>query len=101
MSRGEGWVDPLCAADEAEILTFCVHPDDRRQGIGHMLLRQAKMLLQAQGVRLLHLEVAEDQPPAIALYKQAGFTSCGLRRGYYKRKNGQSVDALLLNCRLV
>lgn len=69
--------------DEAEILTLAVHPDHRRQGLGEALVETAAVVTAASGARVMFLEVAEDNPPAMALYAKAGFGKAGRRRDYY------------------
>lgn len=75
-------------ADEIEILTICVDPAFRRQGLAQTMIKA----LTEQGLRV-YLDVAEDNFPARRLYEQCGFTLYGRRPGYYDRKTGR-VDAL-------
>jgi [ribosomal protein S18]-alanine N-acetyltransferase len=76
--------------DEAEIITIgSVQP---RQGIASSLLQQAIATARAASVQKIHLEVAEDNAPARALYSKYGFLSAGRRKSYYP--NG--ADALTL-----
>jgi [ribosomal protein S18]-alanine N-acetyltransferase len=83
------------AADEAEILTICTLPDQRRGGVGRYLLTAAAEAIKAAGGRRLFLEVAIDNSPAIALYRGFGLVQAGRRRGYYQGPAGP-VDALIL-----
>lgn len=79
--------------DEAEIITIgTIAP---RQGIATALLAQAIAAARAQGVRTLHLEVAEDNAAARALYAAHGFTRTGRRAAYYA--NGAAALTLALN----
>ena len=88
----------LCrmAADEGEVLTLAVSPLARRAGLGTKLLARALAWAMACGVRTLFLEVAEDNPAALALYENAGFAVVGRRPGYYRRGTG-SAAALVLS----
>ena len=70
--------------DEAEILTFCVRPIFRQNGIGMALVKHALKAMTPEIVTLW-LEVAEDNTPAITLYEEAGFVTAGLRPNYYRR----------------
>ena len=83
-------------AGEAELLTIAVAPEARRRGLGRKLM--ARFLYQAQlrGVERAFLEVAADNPAAIALYESSGFQPAGMRRGYYQSPTGQRIDALVL-----
>lgn len=81
--------------DQIEILALGVCPDFRRRGIAHTLLARLLDRRSAQPCDLF-LEVAEDNMAARALYDTAGFALIGIRRNYYKRRNGLSVAALQL-----
>ena len=70
-------------AGEAEILTLCVHPHWRRYGAARALVAWAQVTALQTGAERLFLEVSIHNTGAIALYKQAGFVRCGLRKRYY------------------
>ncbi|MDQ3077246.1 MAG: GNAT family N-acetyltransferase [Pseudomonadota bacterium] len=82
-------------SDEAELLLIAVDPRDQQRGVGRALLDDFVTVARAQGARRLHLEV-RDGNPAIALYRKAGFTLAGRRRGYYHGPDGRALDALTL-----
>lgn len=86
-----------CAADEAEILTLATHPSRQRQGIAARLLAQCLSDLRRRDVETWFLEVAEDNPGAIAFYERFGFAQTGTRPGYYKRLEGPPVSAILMS----
>ena len=91
-----GFAIARLAADEAEILTIAVDAWWRSRGIGRALV--AEMLSQAAivGVRAMFLEVAEDNAPALALYRHLGFIKVGERPGYYLRKDGSRALAIVM-----
>src|SRR4051812_37025914 len=60
-----GFILARLIKDEAEILTFAVHPAFQRKGIGRRLLTD---LLNHLGCNALYLEVAADNQAAIDLY---------------------------------
>ncbi len=84
------------AADEAELLTIAVAAGARRRGLGARLLAAAEAAARAEGARLLHLEVAEDNEAARRLYAAAGWEEAGRRPRYYLRPGGARVDAVLM-----
>lgn len=84
------------AADEGEILTIAVSPEVRGQGIGRQLLDAALRQLVGRGARSVWLEVRPSNHAARAMYRSAGFSAAGLRRGYYRRP---PEDALVLSWR--
>ncbi len=96
VSAPEGFVLGRALEGEAELLTIAVAPDARRRGIGRHLLKQFLRDAAAQGAGTVFLEVAEDNAAALALYRAAGFTEAGRRRGYYRTPEGRAVDALVL-----
>ncbi|MDD3181737.1 MAG: GNAT family N-acetyltransferase [Alphaproteobacteria bacterium] len=98
-TRGEGLWDGgvlvgfylvQCVGDEIEILTICVDPSHRRQGLGRDLVRH---LIVQQRTGSVFLEVAKDNLSALALYESMGFCLIGCRPDYYHRKD-KLVDAL-------
>lgn len=78
-----GFIMTRTLFDEAEILTFAVVPAARRQGVGRDLLARCVRQVAGAGATTLFLEVADDNQPAMTLYRAAGFTQVGLRRNYY------------------
>lgn len=74
--------------DEADIMNIVVKKDFRNQGIGSILLQNLINLSKKLDVSSLTLEVMEENFPAIHLYKNFGFKQIGLRKNYYKDKNG-------------
>jgi len=91
-----GFILARAIAGEAEILTLAVLPEKRRRGVAGALVEAAAGAAAALGAGELFLEVAADNPAAIALYKAAGFAPAGRRRGYYARPHGARIDALVL-----
>ncbi len=76
----------LCqvTAGEGDVLTLCVRPGWRRQGVGERLLRHA-LEHSFTGAGTYHLEVAFDNAAARRLYERCGFAVTATRRGYYRR----------------
>lgn len=95
-----GLVLARVAADEAEILTVGVAPGHRRGGLATALLEAAAAAVRGRGARRLYLEVAEDNPPARALYLARGFRQVGRRGGYYPRGPRPPAAALVMERRL-
>lgn len=83
-------------AGESELLTLAVDPARQRRGIAGNLITRWIEAIQST-TETAFLEVAADNHGAIALYTKRGFTQSGLRKGYYPRTNGPSVDAVLMS----
>ena len=83
--------------DEAELLTLAVAPEQRRQGLGRRLLADFEAEAGRRGAAKAFLEVAADNPAAIALYEAAGYAQVGLRRDYFHGAEGARTDAVVIN----
>ena len=81
--------------DEAEILSIGVSPDRQRQGVGKRLLQHFFDYGASRNMTKAMLEVAEDNLPALGLYRDFGFAKFGRRKDYYKQGN-QKIDAIMM-----
>lgn len=84
--------------DEAELLTIALDREVRGRALAMpLLMRHARKVRQA-GARVLFLEVAGDNAPALALYRAAGFAEIGRRKAYYPphEAEGPRRDALTM-----
>lgn len=88
-----GFIIGRAIADEGEVITLCVAPFVRRQGIATALIGELKELLAP--CRRILLEVAITNREARDLYDSLGFQEVGRRPAYYRR-DGKTVDALVL-----
>ena len=92
-----GFILVRAAADEAEILTLSVRPQQRRLGLGASLLKTACEALSTSGTRQMFLEVSAENTAAIALYRKLGFAARGIRPGYYEGgKESPVADAVIM-----
>ncbi len=91
----QGFVMAWAAAVDSEILTLAVVPDARRKGVGAALVTAAGVAALVRGAATVHLEVAENNTPARALYRKLGYEEAGRRQAYYFGEGG-AVDALVL-----
>ena len=85
------------AADQAELLTLATAPTDRRKGLAGCLMDKVEADLITRVMTVWLLDVAADNAPAIKFYQRAGFSADGRRPGYYKRLEGNRVDAILMS----
>jgi ribosomal-protein-alanine N-acetyltransferase len=86
--------------DDAELLTLCVLPEERRRGVGAALLDEVMARARDSGARRLFLEVAETNGVAQALYAERGFVAGRRRPDYYRGPNRVPAAALELSCEL-
>jgi [ribosomal protein S18]-alanine N-acetyltransferase len=82
-------------ADESELLLVAVMPSAQRRGVGAALLEHFLRRAREDAVARVHLEV-RDGNPAIAMYRDAGFSPVGRRRNYYHAPDGKRYDAITL-----
>jgi ribosomal-protein-alanine N-acetyltransferase len=79
--------------DAWHVMNIAVDPPHRGRGIARMLLERLFELTVDDARRGYTLEVRVSNATAIALYERLGFTSRGLRRGYY---TDNREDALIM-----
>ena len=91
-----GFVMSRSAADEAEILSIAVDRACQGRGFAQKLLDMQMRRLAALGTRAIFLEVAENNPPALRLYRKAGFHEVAKRPNYYPLPDGSTAAALVL-----
>lgn len=91
----QGFVMAWAAAGDAELITVAVAPEARRRGVAAALVDVASGVASACGAASMHLEVAENNAAARALYAKLGYHEAGRRRGYYAVGDG-SVDAIVM-----
>ena len=93
------------AADEAEILSIAVATKFRRNGIAERLMREALLMLRADRIEQLFLEVDGNNTGAIILYENLGFKTIANRPGYYQSSENEDernpVPALVMRLDLV
>ena len=90
-----GYAGLLAPADggQGDIQTIAVASFARGIGLGRGLMHALITQARRRHVAELFLEVRADNPVAQALYESLGFTSIGVRRGYYQP---DGVDAIAM-----
>ena len=81
--------------DEEELLLIGVRPECRGRGMGRVLLNDLICASRKREVSNLFLEVRENNP-ARKFYADFGFEQIGRRRGYYRSKSGDTMDAITM-----
>jgi len=77
------------AVDQAELLTIAVDQSLKRTGLATKLLKAGESHALSKGADIIFLEVAEDNPSAIAFYRKMDYQEFARRPAYYKRANGR------------
>ena len=64
-------------ANAREIARVAVSPQHQGKGIAKKMVEEITGILRCQGVRAIHLLVAEENPPAQRVYRKCGFQFLG------------------------
>jgi ribosomal-protein-alanine N-acetyltransferase len=86
------WVLP----HELDVHNVAVERSYRRRGIGRLLLQAVIDEAEHQGLERVTLEVRKSNQPAQLLYRRMGFTTRGIRKGYYS-DNGEDALVMVLD----
>ena len=95
ISHTNGFALGRIAGPEAELLTIAVHPEAQNAGHGARLVDDFLCNATTLGAKDIFLEVAENNPSAIALYLKLGFKQVAKRKEYFKQINGPALTALI------
>jgi ribosomal-protein-alanine N-acetyltransferase len=77
--------------DEAHVVIIGIKPEDRRKGLGELLLIASMEAAIRKGSRVVTLEVRSSNEAARALYGKYGFQEVGVRKRYYADNNEDAV----------
>jgi ribosomal-protein-alanine N-acetyltransferase len=77
------------------IITLNTAPNYRRKGIAKKLLQELENLLKQKGINEIHLEVKEDNNPAIKLYQNLNYKKTGKLEKYYGKTHGLYLEKTL------
>ncbi|MEO1003588.1 MAG: GNAT family N-acetyltransferase [Cyanobacteria bacterium J06638_7] len=88
-----GWL----ILEELHITLVAVDPQQRRQGLGQLVLGALLETAALRGAEQATLEVAVSNGAALAFYQRQGFQQSGRRRGYYRNGDDALILALGLN----
>jgi ribosomal-protein-alanine acetyltransferase len=86
-----------CVDRDWELQYIVVAKKSRRRNLATLLLNQLIEHARSNNAEAIFLEVRESNQGARALYRKAGFTEKGLRKGYYSTP---PEDAILCHLRL-
>jgi ribosomal-protein-alanine N-acetyltransferase len=94
-----GYAVLMPALDEVQLLDISIAGAYQRSGLGKKLLAELLALARTLKFERVILEVRPSNAAAIALYRAAGFSEIGVRRGYYPAEHGRE-DAIVMECKL-
>ena len=79
--------------DEGSVTNIATHPSYRGMGLGRSVVKKMLSVARERAVTKVYLEVRYSNSVAISLYTSEGFSSCGIRKNFYKRP---VEDAILM-----
>ena len=82
--------------EESHLLNIGLTASKRGLGLGKDLLEKMIVAAEVMGSKKLFLEVRISNAVAIELYKVSGFKEIGIRKNYYRLKEGRE-DAILMS----
>ena len=77
--------------DQAHIMMIATHGDERRRGVGDLLIIATLCEAIKNGAINVTLEVRKSNDAARALYGKYGFSDIGVRRNYYANNREDAV----------
>ena len=102
---GEGWPTGYVVCriidGKSTLLWIGVRSEHRGEGWGRMLTSAALDESRIRGAETIDLYVAEDNTPAIQLYKSLGFVNVGSYEGANAHIQGGADDAYIMRASLV
>ena len=93
-----GYIGMYVSFDEASITNVAVSQKFRKQGMGELLVSNAKLAAKDVNAEMIFLEVRVSNVPAISLYEKMGFEKLGVRKNFY---DTPKEDAYIMRCSLV
>lgn len=84
------------AVGEAQLLNICVDPEQHGKGWGRRLMQHLMDVARDEFCTIFLLEVRRSNAAARRLYESLGFTTLGVRKGYYPNGPDASEDALVM-----
>lgn len=94
-----GYAVLMPALDEVHLLDISIAGAYQRKGLGKKLLGEMLALARTLKFERVILEVRPSNVAAIGLYRTAGFSEIGVRRGYYPAEHGRE-DAIVMEYKL-
>lgn len=80
----------------ARLYSFAIHPSARKQSLATQLHAHVVYELQQLSIQKIHLEVRENNLPALTFYKRLGYQAIATLPNYYP----DGVDGIKMACHL-
>lgn len=86
-----GWCCARFVMKEVELLKIVVSQQQRRRGIGRLLLLTLVQFCSTNGYSTIHLEVRQSNRDGCEFYRKCGFSQTGMRRKYYTNPSDNAI----------
>ena len=86
-----GFISLRQVIEEVHVMMLAIKPDERRNGLGELLLIGALQEAIKRKARIVTLEVQSSNLSAQALYKKYGFIEVGVRKNYYSKNENALI----------
>ena len=86
-----GFISLRQVIEEVHVMMLAIRPDERRNGLGELLLIGALKEAIKRKARTVTLEVQSSNLSAQALYKKYGFIEVGVRKNYYSKNENALI----------
>lgn len=86
-----GFISLRQVIEEVHVMMLAIRPDERRNGLGELLLIGALQEAIKRKARTVTLEVQSSNLSAQALYKKYGFIEVGVRKNYYSKNENALI----------
>ena len=96
-----GYIVCRIVDEESTLLYVGVRPEYRGVGWGRILTSAALDESKIRGAETMNLYVAEDNTPAIHLYKSLGFVNVSRHVGFYGHIQCGALDAIMMRASLI
>jgi ribosomal-protein-alanine N-acetyltransferase len=92
-----GYFIAMPGVDEMHLLNITVAPAEQGRGHARCMIDALIPLCREHAARELWLEVRDSNERARAMYLRLGFTTVGVRKGYYPASFGRREDAVVMS----
>lgn len=92
------WHPSECFGKTAEV-TYFLHPEATRRGLGTLLLERLATEARAMGLERILASISSRNPESLAFHRKHGFKECG-RFPEVGRKRGEAFDVVWMLRRL-
>ena len=92
--------NPIAAFSQTAEVTYFIHPDYTRKGLGKLMLDFLEKRAMQKGITNILANISSLNPSSIKFHSKNGFIECG-RFSSVGKKNGREFDAIWMQKKLL